>query len=864
MQRSLLGLAVVALVAIAWIATGLLRSPDADGPHAAAQPALLDSADAGPAPGPLASTAAKTREALPPAEAAPETEPARSTADEGTTLMGIVRRRGDGRPVAGARVRARVDSWKEENALETTTEDDGTYRFLLTEGSGKPRHVRSLEVRATQTTASVRILPDLLIPIGETRTLDLQVTSGTSVSGRVVDASGAAVPEATVLAWCRTQYDPSATVDRKVVADVDGSFTLLHLGGDFFIAAEAPGLACNLGVRAQIPGDQAVEGLELQMLPAAELRGQVLGHGRPLADASIQLRHNTGSWEARTPIPGIWRHRMIFFDATTDSEGRFRIGPVAERAHNGAVAHDDFLRQHVTFEPNRDMLIELDPGAGLSGRILTADGTPIEGAHVRIRSSSEEGLAHKKTTTGEDGSFRFSALVECKTAIVSVIAEGYAIHVEHDVVVGRGARELVLHLQPGLSLAGEVFDEQGVPVPHVRVAIEGDRLVEFPDVSYTNVTTWEWQCGKNKVTSDAHGRFRIDGLYDGAFAVRAQDPDDPQRKMEVLTRAGDEAIVISFDRALMDGLVLEGHVTDGLTGKPIPAFTVTPMIRDEDGGATGHAREVEDEAGVYELPGYRPGTFSVAFQAEGYARHATSEKALDLGRHRIDAELFPSRNVELIVTDDQERPARVRARFFTPEGLPVWTGDGQGWSSEVYFTNGHAIAQGLPARRLTVRFTETTSKKAFEFPIDLTDAPSAPLEFVLEVPSLLQFDALVLEHTGEAAEELLEQFASLGPEAPRHKAWVTLDRLVTVSFQDARGTELAHATLEPDGEAFHSTFHSGDQSDGSQIPFPGVSGQVSDRATVAVVSAEGFEAQTVDLSQPAPIEGMRLILLKRL
>src|SRR5204862_6899612 len=90
--------------------------------------------------------------------------------------------------------------------------------------------------------------------------------------------------------------------------------------------------------------------------------------------------------ETGKPIPGA----RLFLDAglvlTTDARGRFEVGGLARKDHEGFVVAPGRLRMRVLFDTTARADTELDVpvprGGKIVGRVTDAGGQPIAGAYV--------------------------------------------------------------------------------------------------------------------------------------------------------------------------------------------------------------------------------------------------------------------------------------------------------------------------------------------------------------------------------------------------------------------------------------------------------------------------------------------------
>ncbi|MFO0932834.1 MAG: carboxypeptidase regulatory-like domain-containing protein [Planctomycetota bacterium] len=350
----------------------------------------------------------------------------------------------DGRPVAGARVVARLP---DGTASATTSDTKG--RFAVAVPWSESVAGVAVEATAADGRRGVRLgflqgrAGQLPLVVGPRRTLRVRVvdTRGRPVDGAVV--TGHAYGPGWGFDFARTQsaHDGTATLD------------LLRV----------PSSTCIVGVEhatigqggAKVPDDAAtMTDVEVRLdrppIPSSPRRedvdvdvaGVVLEAGRPLAGATV-----VAAGPRKMP------------DVVTDAEGRFRFRgrgspPVAilvRRAHG--------VTTWVSLE--RGTRIELEPLAELVGRVVDDAGAGLPGVTVT------DTVQH--TVTAADGGFRLWS--SYAGADLLFRATGFL-----GVNQGVGAREPVVTLQRGGVVAGYVLTEDGTGLDGVRWRVEGEPL----------------------------------------------------------------------------------------------------------------------------------------------------------------------------------------------------------------------------------------------------------------------------------------------------------------------------------------------------------------------------------------------------
>jgi protocatechuate 3,4-dioxygenase beta subunit len=412
---------------------------------------------------------------------------AQTTVATPTVLPGRVTRAGDGRPVAGVEVSARLSPAGGATAATpvAVTDADGVYSIEPGHGGTLVR----LDVASGPDTTRTTLRTERAVPEGERTTVDVEVTKGVALAGTVVDGDGRPVADAEVRAWTGARFtierERSDAPDRVVRTDAAGSFEVVAVGPRFLLEARAEGSVAADRLHGEIPVGKRAAGLVLHVSPTRSLRVEVRGRdGRTLASASVVARHALhGASEKITDFEGVFRSGPRQISGTTDADGRAELPDLASLVYDVEVEHGShapWSGQHAPGDP--DLLVRLDPGALLFGTVTDVGGAGISQAQVQV-SSADHSLMDRnsrRTRSDEDGRFEFGGLLTDDAALLSVAAPGHAVRVVEGLPVHEDTpREVRVILGPEYALAGLVTDPTGTPVAKALVEIEGDRLIDF-------------------------------------------------------------------------------------------------------------------------------------------------------------------------------------------------------------------------------------------------------------------------------------------------------------------------------------------------------------------------------------------------
>lgn len=261
----------------------------------------------------------------------------------------------------------------------------------------------------------------------------------------------------------------------------------------------SPFPAGHLDLRTSVPGDTVVHDVDL---PAAGVTGTVLDGttGKPVAGARVKLvEHRTDE------------NLMSTMSVTTDGEGRFAFPylTAGARDHLEATA-DGYLPAAAAVDTSgrtdQHLIVTLDRGIQLKGRVRGPAGEPVVGATVACCAPTVDGRFGVSTQTAGDGSFTLT-LAEGST--VWGIARGYAVGWA---VAGTGEMELRLPAPasaPGLRLR----TASGDPVARSKVTFSTERGVVIP---WQALAVHALLHGQGSV-SGTDGRLAPSGLGAGVY-----------------------------------------------------------------------------------------------------------------------------------------------------------------------------------------------------------------------------------------------------------------------------------------------------------------------------------------------------------
>ena len=542
-----------------------------------------------------------------------------------------------GQPVAGASIQAEprgdgVPSRFSLSSRPATSGSDGFFRVA----EALYGHPYRLTAQTAGYAPAVLDLPPLE-PGMPVDAVHLVLSKGRRVLGSVVDTGGTPVAEAQVsLLW---PLDPSEfrsgfeTPAGAAATDGRGVFALPDTGpGTYEILVSHADYAHRPPSHVEVPtGESDFDLGDLTLAAGGAIHGIVRDpDGEPVGGATIQA-HERDRFES--PVR----------TATTDADGRFRLtGFSSDLADLGVQASGYPVRVEPDVRVDRDdpVLIELQPGASIDGRVLDRGGDGVGGVPVRLRIEFDfsrrsdprlwdavDGFPAR--VTEEDGRFRFDGLAAGSwSAEANRGAEGAKL--DGIELIPGGEREIELLLRTRDRLTVTVVTEVGEPVADARIRVEtpGEPL----------------PTGSGR--TDGSGRDVID-IDPGLATVRVSHATLRDESRQVRLDRGDNEVRFQ----LRPGLELRGTVR-AYDGAPLALATVeadTEYSRDVESHRTN---TVSDRSGAFRLTGLESRRYNLTARSPGYADGGPDEpiEIGDAAVEGIEIVLEPETSIVGVVT----------------------------------------------------------------------------------------------------------------------------------------------------------------------------------------------------------------------
>ena len=342
-------------------------------------------------------------------------------------------------------------------------------------------------------------------------------SGGVEVSGQIIDASGGAVPSATVS--LRSQVDD---LTLTVFSNTNGEFSASVAEGDLLVLVGADAYS-GAARRVHAPA----RGITFVLAPGASIRGRVVAaHSEePLAGVTVVATLPQDALE----LP---------YTAVTNADGEFAIDGLSGGAeYQTTVSSPAWHAESVSVRTevgraSTSLLLRAVAATTLSGTVWR-DRQPCAGARVSAR-----GPALAVGYSGADGVAQLGGLAPGPYE-VAVHCPG-ALPLQERLEIRAAPVHRDWRVESGAAVSGRVESERGAPLPDVMVSVQpaGDALERAP----------------SNCRTDASGSFRCAGLVPGVYDCSVADVGGPERQVvRVTLGAGADARVVL--RALASGTI---------------------------------------------------------------------------------------------------------------------------------------------------------------------------------------------------------------------------------------------------------------------------------------------------------------------
>jgi RNA polymerase sigma factor (sigma-70 family) len=388
------------------------------------------------------------------------------------------------------------------------------------------------------------------------------------------------------------------------VTDAAGRFVFRGVPARAVLTPRVTGYAV-VGAAAITTAGAAVDDAVIDVVARPALRGRVVRDGAPVAGATV-----TAS-TASVRLPPQQADGVGGFELVGLTPGRYTLFASSEAAGAFTTA----AAQPVIEVPARDeVVIELDGGGVITGRVVDAAGAPLIGAEVKAIDLPRTDLG--TAITAIDGGFSIAALAggrytfEVRSAIGAPAPLAWAGVTPAPVDLGGGhgrVGPIELRVEThASSIAGRVIDDMEAPV--------ADAIVRLGPIH-------GWTTAVPITRTDRDGAFRVATLGDGPFSLDAGIGGGPLAAVDDVA-PGATGVVLRLIRPA----ALEGTV-DGIAG----ARVWLQRTGGVDGAASvpDRRRTARADGGRFAFDALAPGHYTVL--AVGGAATASAEVTLAPG-----------------------------------------------------------------------------------------------------------------------------------------------------------------------------------------------------------------------------------------
>jgi protocatechuate 3,4-dioxygenase beta subunit len=505
--------------------------------------------------------------------------------------------------------------------VEGRTDADGRVQF---------QHLMPLEYNVyVQKNPRLRASQQLTLIDSHEITIDL--VPGAIIAGLIVTTEGSAVEGAVV-----NLKDPATgnwTKDPRPmpesVSDATGRFRIQGVpSGWYELEVKAKGHIDGHVSGIEVQADETIP-VEVVLDPGAVIRGIVRDQaGSPLPGIEITSQSSARGQFARTQAHTDETGQFIF---DTLEPGEFRLTFIG----SGWITFKQSYEQRVETGPDL-VEVTLERAPLVSGRVVTLQGEPIEGARIASRWS---GKNTSETYSDSKGHFQLS--LEGGVYSLSVFARGFA---QFGIKIDETVTDLGdLVLSEAVTVEGRVLSPDGHPLSGARIASYGGGF------------------GSPDVWSATDGSFL---LY---LVGVPPDPDQPLNLQSLLIASYPQLLdsdpvtvesrgkhIAGVELVLRWGAEVRGTVTGN--GVAVAGASVT-LNKSGRGSSTRSVRA--DEAGQFLVGAMEAGQYSIQASADGFANSLTEHFVLQADeRRQIDIQLQAEAHLAGIVIDPMGMPVK--------------------------------------------------------------------------------------------------------------------------------------------------------------------------------------------------------------
>jgi protocatechuate 3,4-dioxygenase beta subunit len=515
----------------------------------------------------------------------------------------------DGRPVAGARVRALIERRTAGFSLmaaggEAQSDSEG---FFELEGL-EPGMLR-LETWATGFLPASR---EIEIPSGaDLEGVEIELTRGAVVAGLVTGADGAPVIGAQVTVLTEGQPGRGGGGVRSLPATTDGDGRYRLDGvepGERSLSASASGYPRAVRSLEVRPGENR---LDLALERGQPVSGRVLDPaGTLLADAQVMMR-GEGAAVGR-------------FTTVTSGDGAFAFEGVPDGVYRVTAQHPRFAEAaesvQVAGSPVEWLELQLAGGAVLTGALRGVGFAELASARV----SANAPTAYRLGQARHDGSYRIEGLGQGDWHVTASVDRGSRrasgrVRIEP----GQESATLDLDFEEGLALSGRIR-HLGEPLAGASITVRG---LGIPGIA--------------GASSDGQGHFQVEGLLSGRYELRVGHLTLRLEHREELDLQDDHHVEVDLLSAAVHLRALDAE-----TNAPV-ARALVSIEAEGEGDRAFPTTSTTDSRGELSLGRLSRGRWGLIVERAGYASAQRSVAVTDPAPIAVEVLMTPTEGITL-------------------------------------------------------------------------------------------------------------------------------------------------------------------------------------------------------------------------
>jgi len=521
--------------------------------------------------------------------------------EAGSSIAGRVMTR-DGQPIRGATIRptvsySRYGGWNEKmnqitnQVMTISAQSDAEGRYRL---EGLPPN-DGYAIGATHRDYAPRMVRGLsLKPREALEDADIQLTTGGSIRGRILDENGKGIAGADVNANAdRGGADEDQfmfyPISLNATSDQNGAFSIAHVeAGSYSLNARTSGRAGANRSGVSVAENRLTDGIDLVLGAGEVLAGRVVDpEGKPVAGAQVQV------------------YGENYIDTRTDADGRFEakgLDPQAYTQVNISMRGYASIQQQVTV-PAPETVFKLERSARVSGRLKGPEGTRYADFRITWIQTSGDGRGRNSSTSSQnDANGQFEIELGPGTYQLVATVPGFAPSRSEQFVVKAGDRVegIEIPLDAGAVIEGVVvLAATGEPVDGARINLQNPS----PQLGWVPMPG---------TTSDGEGKFTIDGVPSGTLSIQVSHSKYAAKTVGGIAAASGSTARVRVE--LTGGGSIRGLVSR--QGQAVSGVRVNAWKSDGVQEYVGKDSTTKPD-GTYEINGLPPGEYSVGVIRDG-------------------------------------------------------------------------------------------------------------------------------------------------------------------------------------------------------------------------------------------------------